>query len=217
MTVPNNSAAFQGGFIPDNVLYLSYWYNKYDLPIRLAIFYTINPFTDIVTSFLGAGLLQMRGVLGYAGWRWMFLLEGLFTLIIGVASFWMMPTAPSKTKTKFRPNGYITDNEAKIIVNRVIRDEPTKVSRGRNNWAILIFRETCTIDSRSRSRWLAKAAWIGICGPYTSLVYSCGFPSHLYLIISSSLLDSLDSQRSKPTSSPYHMVYCRSSTSFSSP
>jgi hypothetical protein len=140
---PDNSAAFQGGFIPDNVLYLSYWYNKYDLPIRLAIFYTINPFTEIVTAFLGAGLLQMRGVLGYAGWRWMFLLEGLFTLLIGseslalvlsdhhwwsVASFWMMPAAPTKTKTKFRPNGYITDREAKIIVNRVIRDEPTKVS-----------------------------------------------------------------------------------------
>ena len=69
----DRSAFFQGGFIPDNVLYLSYWYDKYDLPIRLAIFYTINPFTNIVTSFLGAGLLQMRGVLGYAGWRWMFL------------------------------------------------------------------------------------------------------------------------------------------------
>jgi hypothetical protein len=51
--------------------------------MRLAIFYVINPFTDIVTAFLGAGLLQMRGVLGYAGWRWMFLLEGLFTLLIG--------------------------------------------------------------------------------------------------------------------------------------
>jgi len=82
----DSSAAFQGGFIPDNVLYLSYWYNKYDLPIRLAIFYTINPFTEIVTAFLGAGLLQMRGVLGYAGWRWMFLLEGLFTLLIGSES-----------------------------------------------------------------------------------------------------------------------------------
>lgn len=88
------SAAFQGGFIPDVVLYLSYWYNRYDLPIRLAIFYTMNPFTQIVTAFLGAGLNQMRGVLGYAGWyvmidisadlrRWMFLIEGLFTLLIG--------------------------------------------------------------------------------------------------------------------------------------
>jgi hypothetical protein len=38
----------------------------------------------------------------------------------------MMPVAPSKTKTSFRPNGYITDREAKIVVNRVIRDEPTK-------------------------------------------------------------------------------------------
>lgn len=64
----DGSAAFQGGFIPDVVLYLSYWYNRYDLPIRLAIFYTMNPFGQIVTAFLGAGLNQMRGVLGYAGW-----------------------------------------------------------------------------------------------------------------------------------------------------
>jgi hypothetical protein len=78
-----SSAAFQGGFIPDVVLYLSYWYNKYDFAIRMAIFYTVNPFTNIITAFLGAGLNQMRGVLGYAGWRWMFLIEGLFTLLIG--------------------------------------------------------------------------------------------------------------------------------------
>lgn len=39
----------------------------------------------------------------------------------------MMPVAPAKTKTKFRPNGYLTDREAKIIVNRTLRDEPTKV------------------------------------------------------------------------------------------
>lgn len=77
------SAFFQGGFIPDNILYLSYWYNSYDLPIRMALFYTINPLSDMITSFLAVGLLQMRGILGYAGWRWMFLIEGLFTLLIG--------------------------------------------------------------------------------------------------------------------------------------
>jgi len=80
------SAAFQGGFIPDNILYLSYWYTKYDLPLRLAIFYTINPLANMITSFLAVGILQMRGILGYAGWRWMFLLEGIFTLLIGSES-----------------------------------------------------------------------------------------------------------------------------------
>lgn len=38
----------------------------------------------------------------------------------------MMPTAPAKTKTWFRPNGYLTDHQAKIIVNRSLRDDPAK-------------------------------------------------------------------------------------------
>jgi hypothetical protein len=36
---------------------------------------------------------------------------------IGIASFFLMPTAPAKTKTWFRPNGYFTDRQVKIIVN----------------------------------------------------------------------------------------------------
>jgi len=96
------------------------------LPIRLACFWSINYIADMLTAFLGVGLNRMRGVAGRAGWRWMFLIEGLFTLVIGIASFTMMPKSPSETKTRFRPNGYLSDREAKIIVNRVIRDDPGK-------------------------------------------------------------------------------------------
>lgn len=39
----------------------------------------------------------------------MFLIEGLITLSIGVASFWLTPQAPSKTRTSFRKNGYLSD------------------------------------------------------------------------------------------------------------
>ena len=84
----------------------------------------------MVISFLGEVLLQIRGVLGNAGWRWMFLLEDLTTLLgvspgaglqewhrLAVTSFFLMAQAPSKAETRFRPNGHVTDREAKIIVN----------------------------------------------------------------------------------------------------
>lgn len=69
------SAAFQGGFIPDIILYLSYYYNTHDLPVRMAFFYTMNYFAAMVSNFLSVGLLEMRGVAGQAGWKWLFLVE----------------------------------------------------------------------------------------------------------------------------------------------
>ena len=68
----------------------------------------------------------MRGVAGWAGWRWLFLIEGLITLCVGLASFFMMPASAVQTKAWFRPNGWFTDREVSIVVNRVLRDDPSK-------------------------------------------------------------------------------------------
>ncbi|GAA6044188.1 hypothetical protein JCM8097_006445 [Rhodosporidiobolus ruineniae] len=119
-------ALFQGGLIADVVLYTSYWYTSAEMPLRIGLFFTTNFYSVTITSFAAVGLLKMRGICGYTGWQWMFLIEGIFTFCIGVASFFMMAPSPSQTKAKWRPNGYFTDREVKIIVNRVIRDEPQK-------------------------------------------------------------------------------------------
>lgn len=88
----------RNSFIPDAVLYLSYWYNQYDLPIRMACFFCMNylgkshlfpnhmtcgiaPSSEyprgqrltvttggLITSFLAIPLLMLRGRLGYEGW-----------------------------------------------------------------------------------------------------------------------------------------------------
>jgi predicted MFS family arabinose efflux permease len=61
-----------------------------------------------------------------AGWRWLFLIEGFITLLIGIASFFLMPASAVQTKAWYRPKGWFTDREATIVVNRVIRDDPHK-------------------------------------------------------------------------------------------
>ncbi|KAI0425827.1 major facilitator superfamily transporter [Xylaria sp. FL1042] len=100
-------AVFQGGFIPDMILYLSYWYTGRRLPIRLAWFWTASQLVDIGVGFAAVGLLSLR-------------------VLVGLASFFFMPQSPAKTKSWWNPKGYFTETEVKIIVNSVIRDDPGK-------------------------------------------------------------------------------------------
>ncbi|KAF2234956.1 putative pantothenate transporter [Viridothelium virens] len=116
----------EGGFIPDLVLWLSYFYTSPELPVRLSFFWAATNITDIVTSLLAFALLHLDGVHGIAGWRWLFLIEGLITFSVGVAAFFLMPASAVQTKTWFRPKGWFTDREVGIVVNRVLRDDPSK-------------------------------------------------------------------------------------------
>ncbi|KAK7928925.1 allantoate permease [Apiospora marii] len=58
----------EGGFIPDVILWLSYFYTSRELPIRLSYFFTTLSVTGILTSLLAFALLRMRGILGWSGW-----------------------------------------------------------------------------------------------------------------------------------------------------
>ena len=61
---------WEGGFIPDNILYLSYYYTGAELPIRLSFFWVSYQATSIVSAFMAYGILRLRGVNGLGGWRW---------------------------------------------------------------------------------------------------------------------------------------------------
>jgi MFS family permease len=57
-------ALIEGGFIPDALLYLSYFYTNKELPMRVAVFYCFCYGTTIVAAFLAFGILRMRSVGG---------------------------------------------------------------------------------------------------------------------------------------------------------
>lgn len=118
--------ALEGGFIADLVLWLSYFYKSKELPLRLAYFWTSLSLCTIVTSLLAFGILRMRGISGLAGWRWLFIIEGIFTFLIGMLGFYLMVPSAVQTKNWLHPKGWFTEREEKIVVNRVLRDDPSK-------------------------------------------------------------------------------------------
>ncbi|PGH16708.1 hypothetical protein AJ79_01581 [Helicocarpus griseus UAMH5409] len=118
---------FEGGFIPDNVLYLSYFYKSNELSQRLSFFWTAYQLTSIIAAFLAYGILRMRGILGMGGWRWLFALEGTLTGLIGIFAFFYLPASPTQTVGFLRgKDGWFNEREEKIMVNRVLRDDPSK-------------------------------------------------------------------------------------------
>ncbi|KAF2639118.1 MFS general substrate transporter [Massarina eburnea CBS 473.64] len=117
----------EGGFIPDNILYLSYWYTGWELPARLSWFWVSYQSTQIVSAFFAYGILRMGGRNGMEGWRWLFALEGMLTGLIGIISYFYLPPSPTQTASKFRgKDGWFNEREEKIMVNRILRDDPSK-------------------------------------------------------------------------------------------
>ncbi|KAF9892835.1 hypothetical protein FE257_000424 [Aspergillus nanangensis] len=118
---------FEGGFIPDTILFLSFWYKSRELPIRLSYFWVSYQGTAIIGAFLAFGFLHIRHDDGTGGWRYLFAFEGLITGVIAVVAVFWMPAGPCQTKGGFRgKNGWFTESEEKIMVNRVLRDDPSK-------------------------------------------------------------------------------------------
>ncbi|KAG6359835.1 hypothetical protein INS49_010888 [Diaporthe citri] len=117
----------EGGFIPDVVLYLSFFYKSKELPIRLSFFWGSYITTQIISALLAFGILHLRAETGWAGWRWLFALEGGLTTIIGLFAGIYMPPSPTQTASWFRGrDGWFSEREEKIMVNRVLRDDPAK-------------------------------------------------------------------------------------------
>ncbi|KAK5131748.1 hypothetical protein LTR08_000579 [Meristemomyces frigidus] len=126
---------FMGGFIPDSILYISYYYTSHEMPIRLALFWFTDYMSGVIAAFIAYGVFHMDNVTGRAAWRWLFLIEALISITIGFCSFFFLVPGPSQTKSWLFPNGYFSEREEKIITNKVLRDDPSK-SQMNNRQAI---------------------------------------------------------------------------------
>ncbi|PWY89883.1 MFS general substrate transporter [Aspergillus heteromorphus CBS 117.55] len=118
--------AFEGGFIPGTILFATYFYKTKELSVRLSFFWSTLNVARIISSLLAAGILEMRGVQGKSGWFWLFLIDGLLTFVIGLISVFYLPSSPTNTKSVLCPRPWYTEREEVIMINRLLRDDPSK-------------------------------------------------------------------------------------------
>ena len=92
----------------------SSWYNKEENPTRMAIWHAGNTISNIISGFLAAGILEhMDYVAGLHAWQWLFLIEGMASIVVALVAFWVLPSWPHNTK-------FLTDQEREMAQYRVL-------------------------------------------------------------------------------------------------
>ncbi|WP_233161360.1 MULTISPECIES: MFS transporter [unclassified Achromobacter] len=88
----------EAGFFPGVTFFLSSWFPARYRTSILAWFLLAIPLSSLIGSPLSGSLLYMDGVWGLSGWKWMFLLEGTPTALVGIWALFVLADSPDKAK-----------------------------------------------------------------------------------------------------------------------
>jgi D-galactonate transporter len=102
----------EAGFFPGVILYLTYWFPARERARTVALFAAGGVIAGIVGSPLSGAILSLDGTAGLAGWRWLFLLEGIPAVIFGVVILAFLPNSPRQAR-------WLTDGEKNWLQNRL--------------------------------------------------------------------------------------------------
>ncbi|KAL1969183.1 hypothetical protein VTN77DRAFT_437 [Rasamsonia byssochlamydoides] len=105
----------ESGLFPGVVFYLSMWYKRNEQHYRVALFFSAASLAGAFGGVLAWGIGHMKGVGGYNGWRWIFILEGLATIVISLLSYFWVYNYPSTAE-------FLTDEEREFIQFRLKYD-----------------------------------------------------------------------------------------------
>jgi MFS family permease len=121
--------AAEAGFFPGVVLYLTYWMPPSYRGRVLALFAVAIPVSSFIGSPLSGLLLSMDGTAGLRGWQWLFILEGLPTVALGLACLKVLTDRPSQAR-------WLSDDERAWLVARLQPAAGNALVQG-SSWALL--------------------------------------------------------------------------------
>ena len=92
------------------------FYTRKEAATRMAIFYTGNMLASAFSGLIAAGVFAgLNGVHHWSGWRWLFLIQGIVTIVVAALGFFMLPNSPLQTP-------WLTSQERQLAHDRIERD-----------------------------------------------------------------------------------------------
>ncbi len=86
----------EAGFFPGVILYLTFWFPAREQARAVALFMTATALAGVIAGPVSGALLELHGLLRLSGWQWLFILEGLPALILGVMVLRYLPDGPEQ-------------------------------------------------------------------------------------------------------------------------
>jgi ACS family tartrate transporter-like MFS transporter len=117
----------EAGFYPGMILYLTYWFPDKMRARTVALFATGTVVAGIVGSPLSGAILELHGFKGLEGWQWLFLLEGIPAVILGLVVIFLLPDRPQKAR-------WLSSTEKTWIQSRL--DEEALKLKGRAHFRL---------------------------------------------------------------------------------
>ncbi|CAJ2499619.1 Uu.00g024720.m01.CDS01 [Anthostomella pinea] len=114
----------EAGFFPAVFYHMAFWYKPSELPQRIAIFYSVGQLSSALSGLLAYAIGFMDGLGHLAGWRWLFLLEGLPAIILAFVALFGLPDYPETCHM-------LSDEERDVLIGRLDKAAPTGKS---GNW-----------------------------------------------------------------------------------
>ncbi|KAF3937881.1 Sialin [Dactylella cylindrospora] len=106
---------FEAGMFPGCFYLLACWYKRSEAQKRYSFFFSSTTLAGAFGGLLAAAIGNMDGVAGYKAWRWVFILEGLFTVVVGCLFWFCIPDFPEEAK-------WLTEDERAFIKAKLEAD-----------------------------------------------------------------------------------------------
>ncbi len=90
--------AAEAGFFPGMILYLTYWFPEKQRGLAVAKFMAAIPAAGVLGGLISSKILEMGGLLGLPGWKWLFLITGLPSIVMGVVTWFFLTDKPEHAK-----------------------------------------------------------------------------------------------------------------------
>ena len=112
----------EAGLYPGVAYYLTMWYCTNEMALRQGLFFSAASVAGAFSGLLAYLIVKMNGVGGYAGWRWIFILEGLLTVVIAIVALFLLYDFPETAS-------FLTPEERAWAVHRLKYQGSSRVGR----------------------------------------------------------------------------------------